>query len=349
MDKKKILLVGSGSIHLKNYHDLIENYFKNITIITNIKKYDYGKSIVYEENFSLLNPFNFFKTVSKIRKIYNQEKPDIIHIHQANAFSFVTIFSLKKYKVPIIVTAWGDDILVLPKKNIWLRKMVLFNLKNADAFTSDSLNMSAEIRKLVNIGEKPLITANFGVELNENIIYKENIIYSNRLHYKFYRIDKIILAFDKFYKKNPNWKLKIAGEGIETQNLIKIASELNCSEAVEILGWVDKKTNQELYNKSKFFVSIPTTDATSASLLEAMSSGCIPILSNLPANMEWVVDELNGIIVDNVEEDFISRSLVIDTIEGISINKKIIKNKASLDVSRKKFTDLYDILLENKK
>ena len=31
-----------------------------------------------------------------------------------------------------------------------------------------------------------------------------------------------------------------------------------------------------------------------------MYSGCIPVVSRLPANMEWILDKINGILVDDV-------------------------------------------------
>ena len=40
-----------------------------------------------------------------------------------------------------------------------------------------------------------------------------------------------------------------------------------------------------------------TSDALSVSLLEAMSFGCIPIVSDLPDNREWVENGINGIVM----------------------------------------------------
>jgi glycosyltransferase involved in cell wall biosynthesis len=346
MKKKKLLLVGGGSIHLKNYYDLISDFFESSLIITNTKRYDFGNSDVNIENFGLRNPFSLIKSVRKIRKATKAFSPDIIHIHQANSFSFITILAVRHLKIPIIITAWGDDILILPKKNFILRKMVLYSLKHAQAFTSDSANMSAEIKRLTNTDNKQVITVNFGVDVDKTIKIKSNTIYSNRLHFDFYRIDKIIYAFDRFATINPNWKLIIAGEGEATEKLKEIAKSVSNSNLIEFVGWVDKPTNQNYYNISKMFISIPTTDATSASLLEAIASDCIPIVSDLPANMEWVIDGINGIIVDNINEDFISRALSINSQQCISINQQIIKDKATKEVSRNKFTLLYTHFLD---
>ena len=299
-------------------------------------------------DFGLRNPFSLIKNINLIRKKIIDFAPDIIHIHQASAYSFLTLKALGKLKIPIIITAWGGDILVIPNESYLLRKMVKYNLKHAHAFTSDSLFMSEEIKNLTDITGKPLVTVNFGVDIPNEFPVKSNMIYSNRLHKDFYRIDKIIEAFDLFSDKNPGWKLIIAGEGDETAKLKEIAAQCKHSFLIEFVGWVDKNTNQSYYNQAKYFVSVPTTDATSVSLLESMASDCIPIVSDLQANREWVRNGINGIIVDNVNADFISIALSLNNERCKDFNRKLISENASKEASRKKFFNLYDYFLKKK-
>ena len=167
MKKKKLLLVGGGSIHLKNYYSLVSDFFDSTLVITNSNRYDYECAEIEIVNFGIRNPFKILNTIKKIRRKTKEFAPDIIHIHQANSYSTLTILAVKKLNIPIIITAWGDDILILPKRNFWLRKMVHFNLKHAQAYTSDSQYMSSEIKKLTNTENKPVITVNFGTVASE--------------------------------------------------------------------------------------------------------------------------------------------------------------------------------------
>jgi len=192
------------------------------------------------------------------------------------------------------------------------------------------------------------LIANFGIDIkiDNDSSAKQNLIYSNRLHQKLYRIDKIILAFEFFLKhQQEDWKLVIAGAGEETDNLKELTTSLNLNPHVTFAGWLNKETNLDYYKKAKLFISIPESDATSISLLESMAAGCIPLVSDLPANKEWIEDGRNGIIVKNENENFIQKALALNTTLCSSINQKLIQEKATKVSQRKLFIDLYKRIL----
>ena len=346
---KKLLLVGNNSIHTYNYLNLIIDSFNKILFITdNTPKKPNDFDFVLTD-FSIRNPINAYKSINFIKKRIAEFSPDIIHIHQAGTNAYLALRASKKFKIPTIVTAWGGDILDVPDYNFLYKKLTKFVLKNAGYFTSDSLFMASKMQQLAFPDILDITIANFGINIEKLDLPKENIIFSNRLHKKIYRIDKIIESFKRFItnRKHENWKLVIAGEGEGTSKLRQLATELEIDDKVEFVGWLDKASNNEYYFRSKIFISIPASDATSISLLEAMAAGCIPVLSNLPANLEWVIDGLNGVIVDNLNDNFIERALELDYIKVKDINSYVIEKKATKKVNKEKFIGLYNRVLEN--
>ena len=346
---KKLLLVGSNSIHTYNYLNLIVGFFSNILFITDNTPEKPNDFDFVLTDFSIRNPINANKSINFIKKRIAEFKPDIIHIHQAGTNAYLALKASKKFKIPTIVTAWGGDILDVPDYNFLYKKLTKYVLKNAGYFTSDSLFMASKMQHLAFPDILDITIANFGINIEKLDLPKENLIFSNRLHKKMYRIDEIIKSFKRFItnKKHENWKLVIAGEGDETSKLKQLATELEIDDKVEFVGWLDKTYNNEYYFRSKIFISIPTSDATSISLLEALAAGCIPVLSNLPANLEWVIDGLNGVIVDNLNNNFIEQALELDYNKVKDINSYIIEKKATKEVNRKKFIDLYNRVLES--
>ncbi len=341
---KKLLLVGSNSVHTYNYLELIASYFDEILIITNEKREGTDFNAI-ELDFRL-KLSSFFVTVRKIREICDDFHPSVIHVHQANSFAFFSLLAARKDNVPTILTAWGSDILLLPSKGVLMKKMVQFNLGHADYYTSDSKFMAEEMVRL-NPAVKNVLIANFGIALIPVDTPKENIIYSNRLHKKLYRVDKVIESFARFIKlsSDKSWKLVIAGKGEDTPFLEKLADDLQLGDKIEFVGWVDKQTNAQWYSCSKLWISIPESDATAISLLEAMAYGCIPVVSDLPANREWITDGMNGLIVKDIEGDYISEALQINAENAIVLNNERVNIDGTKEANKKKFIALYDSIL----
>lgn len=345
---KKLMIIGSNSIHVYNYINLVKDYFDEIILITNKKRE--GTDVKTIELDFHLKLSSRLKTVAKIKSLIQEYAPSIIHIHQVNSYAYYSLLAARKSSAPKILTAWGSDILLSPKNSFLLKKMVQFNLRHADFFTSDSEFMAEEMRSLLPRRKLDILIANFGIEIIEKDLLKENIIYSNRLHKKLYQIESVINAFKLFLENSidKSWKLVIAATGEETDNLKSMVEHLNLKGNVEFVGWVDQEKNVEYYSKARLFVSIPESDATSISLLEAMAYGCIPVLSDLPANREWIDDGKNGIIVNSPSENIFERALKLNMSEVASLNKRIIIEKGTKVANKKKFIQLYDHFLQQK-
>ncbi len=341
---KKLLLIGSASIHVLNYYHLIRDYFDDVCIISN--EAVYGDIPTHLVDFALRNPIVIPSNIRKIKQVIESFQPTVIHIHQANSVAWLALKAAAGSRIPTVLTAWGDDVLVHPNQNKLLRRMVVSNLSEATVLTSDSLYMAGEMQKLVNL-PLDIVIANFGIDVVEKPGNKENIIYSNRLHKPMYRIDAVINAFAKFRNRDhgKSWKLFIAGAGTETGYLNNLVYSLQLEDHVEFKGWLSTEENKLNYLKSRIFVSVPDSDATSISLLEALDAGCIPVLSNLPANLEWVLDGINGYIVKNLNSDFITPALDLDTDTAIPLNRKLIQMRATKTVNREKFLNIYNRLL----
>jgi len=348
--KYKLLVVAPSGIHLRNFLNRIENANTIIHIIT-------SKPLIFETShpvsfvdFSLRNPLTGISTIRTIRRIFHKFNPDVIHVHQLNSVAFYTVRALRKYGVPIVGTAWGSDVLILPRKGVLQREMVKYSLRYATAFTSDSTFMAEKMRDLLPKRKLDITICNFGVADPMYALPKENIIYSNRLHKPLYRVDKIILAFHKFVRTTAgrDWKLIVGATGVETVKLETLAETLEIGDKVEFVGWLQNDENMKWYAKAKVWVSIPSSDATSISLLEAMYNGCLPVVGDLPASREWIEDGQNGRIVRDVEASFFAGIETIDFELVAERNIRIIKERATYAMSESKFQNLHRRLLEPK-
>lgn len=348
MDHKiKILVIGPDSPHLEKFISRIDIPSYQMEIISSG-----GTHVSYHPitklNFSLSKLLNFFVTRRKIKQIAVRFQPDIVWVHQANSYALYTVIALRK-KFPIVLTAWGSDILVAPLKSKLIKLITQFILKNIDFITADAKFLGEKARALVPKKKIPLEICQLGIDPLNVSLEKKNIVYSNRGHKPLYRIKEVIEAFERFSSsQKENWRLIVAGYGTETENLKSLVDKLQLTDQVEFVGFLSPIENAKWYGQAKVFVSIPESDGTAVSLLEAMYYGCIPVVSDLPANHEWIKHNINGHIVTDLKDNFIADSLSIDTGILQTINKEIITQSATPESCQEKFIEVINKVLKEK-
>ncbi len=274
-------------------------------------------------NIKILKSFFYFKKI--IKKI----NPDIVNAHYITSHGLITsiIKRFFGYKYVQVSSAWGSDILVTPKKNIIYKIITKFILNSSNIITSDAQVMTEQINKL---SKTMVLTFAFGIEKLPEISLKEknySLFFSNRMLSPNYNIDKVIKHFASIYKLNKQTRLIIANDGEDKVKLMQLCNELNINEVVEFKGFLTQKEQSELYRKSGFYYSLPTSDSTSVSLLEAMAWGCLPIVSDIPANKEWIENEKNGIIISEDNNSFLF-DILLKNEEIMKTNRDIIFKKA---------------------
>lgn len=312
------------------------NYFigrgDDVHIISH-EPYDLKGATVHYIDFSLKGFFKYKKIVhNKIDEI----APDVLHAHQYNDCA---LYGVTYKKLPAIVSAWGSDILLTPEKNIILKLIVKYTIKNSRIITSDALDVT---EKIIEFGGNPdnIYTFPMGIE-SEILDYKNSIdvnnkeltILSNRRLEKLYNIDILIKGFKLALEKNSNINLIIAATGTEEEALKELSKTLGLDNNIKFTGRYNQEELGGMLKKSDVFISIPNSDATSVSLLEAMGCGLYPVLCDLPANREWIEDGENGMIINNITEDDVK-----DAILKCTSNKQYMKtqSKVNIDIIKEK-------------
>lgn len=356
---KRIVIVSSDSVHLRRFLLGLQNLNVEYYLITN-KKPDFvedNKCLIV--SFSFFSIFSIFKMAIKLFIL----SPKVIHIHQANSVAFNTIIAkaISCVKSNVILTTWGSDILVLPNKNFLLKSIVKCNLISSDIITADAQHVLNEIIKITcgKLSYDCLRLINFGVNVipfdSDMINSKEDIILSVRLHKKLYNIDKIIYAFNEMMEKRlipTSYQLVIAAAGEDSQTLKMLASSSKYANNIKFTGMISFERLVSYYKASKIMISIPSSDASASSLLESMLYGCIPIVSDLYANKEWINNGINGFLCALKEDDNSNLINAIESAYKISqdlkamsdlykYNYHIVQQRADYRANMQKFVDLY--------
>ncbi len=330
----KYLIIGDGnSPHLLKWAKGLKNdvdlYIFSFNKVSDDLRDLLGEKRVFSAGHSLNQAggnYSILKSLSLLNGVVKYIHPHIVNPHYitSNGFMAVLLKRLMKYDYRIIASCWGSDIFVNPHKNFLYKKITKYILHHSDLVTSDSYSMTDKILEFCN---KKVLTFPFGVEEMPKVSKKEPLLFfSNRMLKSNYNIDRIVDFFHKIYQKDKKARLIIANDGYLRENILKKIADLGLDDAVDYVGFLSKEKQNEIYAKSSFYISIPDSDATSVSLLEAMSFGCIPIVSNIPSNREWVWDGYNGVYFDGEVEKVFELQTRIDTLS--EINRQIIRERA---------------------
>lgn len=352
----RICFLGHGkSVHIKRWLEYFKSRGHDVSLITfsdasisDIKVYNVGDFNINSRGGN----WQYIRKLSEVKRILKRISPDIVNAHYITSYGFIG--ALTGF-TPLVLSAWGSDILVTPKENAIYKSITKYALNKANLITSDSFYMTNEILKLA---DKKTITVPMGVE--RKLCYMDRKesgtgvrILSLRSIDKNSNIDVIVKAFSILVKKigYSSAKLIIVNDGPEIDNIRKLIEKEGIGENVDVKGFVSRDEILDLLLSSNLYVSIPCSDSTSVTLLEAMACGITNIVSDIPANTEWVEDGVNGVIMKNSSPESIAESMqyALENVKlkqnCVNINREIILKRAVWDDNMMQIEDEYEKLL----
>ena len=227
--------------------------------------------------------------------------PDVLHSHYVVEHGF---FAATTGYHPHVVTAWGSDILLDAQTSALARAIARYTLARADLITSNNSYMAEKVRELGAPPERvatiPLGVDGFFLEEPEASVNARPgggdapVVVSVRSLEPLYNVDVILRAMALVGRRWPEARLVVAGDGRLRGRLEGLARRLGLAPAVSFVGRVGQRELRDALASAQVYVSVPRSDATAVSTLEAMAVGCFPILSDLPSQVELVEGGVNG-------------------------------------------------------
>ena len=335
---KILFLSDAGSFHTKRWVD----YFVDKGYESYLFSLERSQGTKAEEIYlSPRTKISFLKYLSALPELKNLIKkmsPDLVNAHFIPNYGFIGALSKSK---PLVVSTWGSDVLVSPEKSIFHKSRAKYVLSKADLITCDGTNLIQELIQL-GVNKKRIIFAPMGVEQKllrtreGSIENKEEIILlSLRSLEPVYDLKTLIRAIPLILEKiNKKIKFWITGEGSEKKKLIQLCANLDIGKSVELKGRISREELEDALHKADIYTSTSLSDSTSVSLLEAMASGLVPIVSDIPGNREWIEEGVNGFIFPAGDSQALAQRIiwVINNFKDIvklrEKNQRIIREKA---------------------
>jgi len=235
-------------------------------------------------------PAGFLMRVLDLRRQLRRFEPDVVNAHYAHNYGTWAALAGRR---PLAVTCWGSDLLGMTGRGAIERWKTRVAVRSADIVTvnSDELRRAAEelgaaperIRKVViGIDPRPFLGA---AEEKHN---SSPVVLSTRRLEPLYNVADILTACASLVLEGRALRLIVASDGSLAGALHEMAALQGASDSIEFTGFVDDEELVSLYRRASVYVSVPSSDSTAVSLLQAMAAGCAVVATDLPATREWV-------------------------------------------------------------
>lgn len=221
-------------------------------------------------------------------------RPDWLHAHYLTSHGTLAMLAQRLgVRARLCGSAWGSDILVTPQRSAGMARLTRKVLRACALTTSDSVHMAERMREL---GAGEVMVFPFGLEVPPPPLQdkEDALFFANRGLETSYAPQRVLQAFSGIAQAWPAARLVMANDGSLRAELEVLAAHQGLAGRVRFTGRLDHAAQAEWYGRARWYFSLPQSDSVSVSLLEAMGQGCIPIVSDLPANRELVDHGHNG-------------------------------------------------------
>jgi len=249
---------------------------------------------------------NMAREIPQIGRIIREVDPDLIHVHYIDYHAYLASI----FGSPLMLTAWGSDILVHPKQNFVYRYIARTSLNRADMVTCDADHMKQAIQKFGVSADKVKVIC-FGTDMTkfnpskkDSDIRKElgfsddaKLVISLRTLRPIYDITTFIKTIPLVLEQAKEARFVIVGDGPEKNNLVQLSQELGVADAVRFTGRLSDENLQRYIASSDIYVSTSLSDGgLAASTAEAMASEIPVIITDFGNNAEWVEHGRGGLL-----------------------------------------------------
>ena len=315
-------------------NEFVKNNEVGISTLIN-KNIDYKLDkkirIIESSNHKSTNLKSRLKNIKRLYKNTLEYKPDVIIAFcptMCFISGFLRIFSRKFRKIKLIMSERNDPNNKYP--SFFSKKLADFFYKRADIVVFQNKDARSFFSKKVQ--KKGVIIPNPINEkfLNCNInVKKENsIVNVGRLETQKNQ-ELLIRACSELFKKYPNWKLKIYGEGSLKTELTGLIKDLNMENNIFLMGRCNE-LEKEL-PKNKIFVLSSNYEGMPNALMEAMVCGLTCISTDCPCGgpNEIIKNGQNGLLIPINNLELLSNTIEL-LIKNEKLQSKLCKNAITI-------------------
>jgi glycosyltransferase involved in cell wall biosynthesis len=255
-----------------------------------------------------------------IRRLAADIRPDIVHAHYLLPYGH---WAAEADVHPLVMSPWNTDIFTYGKERRRGRKWVAESIAAGDRFVVSSLGNEEETVQLG--ADRSTIDRivwyvdlrPFGPEKRDHTALATQfgwpedslIVLSLRNYRPNTNLDVVLRAFARAHAAEPRARLILAArEGRQTEDVRRWVQDLGLGAAVR-MHFIAPPDLPFVCAGSDVGISLASTDATPASMIESMASGLPMVMGDAITIDEWITQGEGGEVVQCRDEDAVAAAL----------------------------------------
>jgi glycosyltransferase involved in cell wall biosynthesis len=297
----RVTFLGPATVHLASWTRAFQDAGVEVSVVTCHRAVDFPASVPLLELTSRLpRHLNLLGQAAAIKRAIRARNPDLVVAYYASSYGLIA--SLVSDRPYVVVTA-GSDVNLEAGRRAYLAPLVRRALGHAAAVVcwSDSMK-DAVLRFGIPPGKVMVLPR--GIDTQRFLAAAANRRTNDTLRLvclrRFRRIfhhDTLIDACRLLRDRGLGFHLTLCGDGTERGTIEARIAKAGLGDRVSVFGHLRNAEVPDVLGKADMYVALPEVDGASASLFEAMSAGLYPVVSDIPANRQWIEDGVNGTLV----------------------------------------------------
>lgn len=257
--------------------------------------------------------------LDEFKQAVSQVKPDLVH---AGPIQRVAYLPAMIGFHPLLTMSWGFDLLEDAYRDENWKEITNYVLENSDWFTSDCQTTRDQAVKFGMQGVRTTVFP-WGVDLDlfnpgrrgmmrRQVGFEEDfLIVHTRSWEPRYGVDIALQGFWQAYQQEPNLRLFMLGGGSQEEMVRGFIKEKKLEDRIHLCGYKQNEALAGYYQAADAYLSASHIDGSSVALMESMACGCPPLVSDIPANLEWVSEREGWIFCDGNASDLSEKIISI--------------------------------------
>jgi glycosyltransferase involved in cell wall biosynthesis len=292
----------------------------------------------------------YFLAVPMLRRLAKRLRPDVVHAQYVTSYGFLAALAGLH---PLVLTAWGTDVLISPRESRLLRAFARFAVARADAVTTVAAHMNPSVEAL---GPSGLVVTAipFGVDVERfrppqppRRAGASVRVICTRNFGPVYAVDTLVSAVAAATVEGVALDLDLVGQGPLRADLEAQVASSGLGPRTTFHGHVTHDRLVGLLGAADVFVSPALSDGNNVSLNEAMACGCFPVATDIPANAQWIRHGENGLLYPPGDAAALAACLIRAASdrplrEAAAVeNRRIVETRADWRVCVRRMDEVY--------